>query len=267
MKRMRRIKDDWTEEDVQFLMQHGIKAEVGWMKFYIEEEDERYHAIRKHFDSRWGNSVLFDFLYYEYSEDEFESADYYLIIDWHGCGYPQPEAGFKYESISFDAGKICPECGSGRVQTNSLRVNKLSKHGFWSFFAWLTDEFFVSEKVYNEVFAPFGIKKREIIKGGKVVDGVYQLVIPVTDESIDLSDRKHYTCPYCGETKYTLHHFQYPFFPLHENPFPGIYKTKEHFGSDHQSRRVIILSKEVVTKLIKSKDLKKDWLIPCRRKE
>ena len=43
-------------------------------------------------------------------------------------------------------------------------------------------------------------------------------------------------------------------------------KTKEYFGSDHQSQRVIILSKEVVEKLIKSKDLKKDWLIPCRRK-
>lgn len=267
MKRMRQISDRWTEEDVRFLMQHGIKAKVGYMYFNIEE-DERYHAIRKHFDSRWGDFIsLHDTFHYEYSKKELDSADYFITKGCQCCGYPQPEAGFKYESISFDAGKICPECGSGRVQTNNLRVNKLSKHGFWSFFAWLNDEFFVSEKVYNEVFAPFGIEKREVIKGGKAVDGVYQLVIPITDESIDLSDRKHYTCPYCGETKYTLHHFQYPFFPLHENPLPGIYKTKEYFGSDHQSQRVIILSKEVVNKLIKSKDLKKDWLIPCRRKE
>ena len=133
----------------------------------------------------------------------------------------------------------------------------------------MTDEFFVSEKVYEEVFAPHGIEKRSVIKGGKVVEGVYQLVIPVIDEPLDLSDRDHWKCPVCGETKYTMNHHHYPFFPQHKSPLSGIYKTKEYFGAgrDHQAQHQIILSKDVADKLLKSKDLKKEWLIPCRRKK
>ena len=134
------------------------------------------------------------------------------------------------------------------------------------FSAWLFDEYFVSKNVYNEVFAPYGIEKRDVIKAGVKLEDVFQIIIPVIDEPIDLSNRKKEICSLCGETKYTMQHFAYPFFPLHNHPLPGIYKTKEYFGAGqgHQAQRVIILSKDVVDKLLKSKDLKKEWLIPCR---
>lgn len=262
MKKKRALRDDWTEEDVQFLSQFGIKADIGRMTIHIDE-DERYFMIKKRYEYRW--SYLSDYPYYEYSIEEIETADYFVLKDWYGCGYPQPDRNFKYESISFDSSKICQGCGCGRIQTNNLRVNKLSKHGFWGFSAWLFDEIFVSKNVYNEVFAPYGIEKRDVIKAGKKLEDVFQLIIPVIDEPIDLSDRKQEICTVCGETKYTMQHFAYPFFPLHNHPLPGIYKTKEYFGSGHEAQHVLIISKDIVNKLLKSKDLKKEWLIPCRR--
>lgn len=261
MKKKRALRDDWTEEDVQFLSQFGIKADIGRMTIHIDE-DERYFMIKKRYEYRW--SYLSDYPYYEYSIEEIETADYFVLKDWYGCGYPQPDRNFKYESISFDSSKICQGCGCGRIQTNNLRVNKLSKHGFWGFSAWLFDEIFVSKNVYNEVFAPYGIEKRYVIKAGKKLEDVFQLIIPVIDESIDLSNRKKEICTVCGETKYTMQHFAYPFFPLHDHPLPGIYKTKEYFGSGHEAQHVLIISKDIVNKLLKSKDLKKEWLIPCR---
>ena len=267
MRKMRSLRDDWTSEDVQFLAEHGLYADVGRMSICVAE-DEHYLQIKNRFEYRWNS--LSDIPFYVYSKEDYDTADYFVLKNWNGCGYPQPEEDFRYESISFDAEKICTECDCGRVQTNDLRVKKLSKHGFWTFFSWLTDEFFVSEKVYEEVFAPHGIEKRSVIKGGKVVEGVYQLVIPVIDEDLDLNDREHWKCQVCGETKYTMNHHHYPFFPQPENPLPGIFKTKEYFGAGHdghQAQHQIIISKDVADKLLKSKDLKKEWLIPCRRKE
>lgn len=263
MKKVRVIRDEWTEEDIQFLSQYGIKAKVGIMNIHLDN-DEKYYAIRKHFEERWQPLIWsHDGYLYEYSNEEFDNTDYFILTSWHNCGYPQPE--WNYKSVSFDEEKICLECGCGRIQTNDLRVKKVSKHGFWTFFSWLIDEFFVSEEVYNEVFAQYGIEKRPVIKGGKELEGVFQLVIPVIDEPLDLSGRRCWPCPICGRIKYDFVHKLYPFFPLHKNPLPGIYKTNEYFGThSHQAQRTIIISKEVALKLIKSKNLKREWLIPCR---
>ena len=48
MKRMRKIRDEWTEEDVEFLSQQGLKAKVGMMTIPLDEDD-RYYMIRQHF--------------------------------------------------------------------------------------------------------------------------------------------------------------------------------------------------------------------------
>ena len=114
MKRIRQINDRWTEEDVRFLSQFGIKAKVGHMILNIEE-DERYFVIRDHYRDRWGRYS--DILCYEYSIEEIETADYFVLKDWYGCGYPQPDRNFKYESISFDSSKICQGCGCGGLRS------------------------------------------------------------------------------------------------------------------------------------------------------
>ncbi len=267
MKKIRQIKDRWSEDDVKLLSKYGVKTKSGFQILNIVE-NSTYFELRRHFELRWGEFIQnHETFHYDYSKEEIYSADYYIIRTNYCCGYPQPETDFKYLSVSFNGDEICPKCGCGSKQTNNLRVNKVSKHGFWGFSAWLFDELFVSKKIYDDVFAPFGIEKREVIKGGKVLEDIFQLVIPVIDESIDLSEREPVKCPVCGEIKYTPQHFRYPFFPLHEHPLPGIYKTKEYFGSGCEAFRQIVLSKEVAQKLIKSKDLKECWLIPCRREK
>lgn len=58
----------------------------------------------------------------------------------------------------------------------------------------------MSENVYYDVFAPYGIQKRDVIKAGKKLENVFQLIIPVIDEPLDLTDRKQEICTVCGET-------------------------------------------------------------------
>ena len=72
MKKIRAIRDEWTEDDVQFLAQLGIKANVGakwdWIRI---EEDERYFQIKKRCGHRW--SCINDVIAYEYSKEEIKA--------------------------------------------------------------------------------------------------------------------------------------------------------------------------------------------------
>jgi hypothetical protein len=94
MKKIRAFRDEWTEDDVQFLAQLGIKANVGakwdWIRI---EEDERYFQIKKRCGHRW--SCINDVIAYEYSKEEINAADYYICKACNACGYPQPDWNFK----------------------------------------------------------------------------------------------------------------------------------------------------------------------------
>lgn len=260
----------WDEEDVLFLSQLGIDVKAERQKFILEESDERLVKIREYFANKdcirhdiRRNILWREMSWKEYSKEDMEAAEYYVLKGHNHSGYPQPENS--WEEVLFDKDSLCPKCKCGRVQVQDLRVKRVSKHGFWGYCAWLGDEMFVSRKVYEEVFAPYGIGKRTIVKGGKPVEDVYQLLIPVTDEPLDLSERVYEVCPICGEVKYSPALHKYPFFPLHKNPLPGIYKTLEYFGGGWETNHKIILSRDVVDKLIKSKDLAWYMLVPCKR--
>lgn len=255
----------WDEEDVDFLAKYGIKTKPG-LSCISFDYDDRYSIIKSYHKNKY-HSDIFALECYEYSKEEFDNSEYYILVSKYGCGFPQPEKDFRYESLCFDFNKICPACGCGREQISDLRIRKVAKHGLFGYSAWLPDELFVHKEVYEEIFAPLGIDKRSVIKGGKILEDVFQLVIPIIDESIYLADRKFEICPLCGEVKYTCQLEAYPFFPLHKNPLPGIYKTKEYVGSGHAAYHVILISKEVADKLLKRKDIRDCFLIPCRRKE
>ena len=72
---MRNIRDEWTEEDVEFLSQQGLKAKVGMMTIPLDEDD-RYYRIRQHFEERWKRFPRrYDDYFYECSDEDFENTE------------------------------------------------------------------------------------------------------------------------------------------------------------------------------------------------
>lgn len=262
MKRMRLIRDDWNKEDVRYLASLGIDADEGFNAFSVEE-GALCDTIVNHFGKRL--TSINNVFYAEYSEQDYLESEYFRIRPANYCGYPQPTSDNRYLSISFDESKICSECGCGRIQTDDLRVSKVSKYGFWGFSAWLFDAFFVNDNVYHNVFEPYGLQRRTVrtVKG-EIREGVYQLVIPVADEFLNLDGHKYEVCPVCGRKKYTCT-IDYPFFPIHERPSGHLFMSKEYFGTGHGAERYMFASKELVDKLLSIKEANKSHLWPCRR--
>ena len=224
-----------------------------------------YFTIKNHFAEQNVEYLEFDTSgYYEYSKEEVLSAPYCLLTSAsHGCGYPQPENS--YLSKTFDVSQMCQQCHVGRVQNHPFRVSKLSKSGFWSFFAWELDTYFVSDEIYESVFAPYNIQRMPVLlTSGKTAEGITQLVFPVIEEPLDLYAYRHEICPDCGSKKYLPgEEYLHPFFPLHQKPLPGAYKIKELKGQGWQVRQPILLCSEIVHKMISFKLIDYQSLIPC----
>lgn len=175
MKKYHSLFHDWTSEDVRYLSQFGLKAKVGYMWIYVEDEDS-YRTITEHYKAL--NVDYLDFSengYYSYSKEEVLAAPYcYLANTSHACGYPKPENS--YVAKTFDTSQMCPKCNVGRKQDRPFHVSKLSKSGFWSFYGWETGTYFVSDEVYETVFEPYGIQRIPVVMtSGKVAEGVSQL--------------------------------------------------------------------------------------------
>lgn len=260
MKKIHWLSRAWDSDEIQFLSSLGFHIPNKYHQLGVPD-DERYDRICDSFAEK--GISLSDFISYEYTEEEILSAPYCLLSPWHSCGYPKPENS--YEQKTFDTVHMCPTCHVGRVQNNSYRVGKVSKHGFWGFFAWEWDVRFVSDAVYEQVFSSYNIPRRHVnLASGPLLEGISQLEIPVTDESLDLFPYQYEICPDCGSKRYLpgewSHH---PFFPLHKHPLPGIYMTKELFGQGWEVRHQILASADIVNKLLELKEIPLDRLLPC----
>jgi len=260
MKKIHWLSRAWDSDEIQFLSGLGFHIPNKYHQLGVPD-DERYDRICDSFAEK--GVSLSDFISYEYTEEEILSAPYCLLSPWHSCGYPKPENS--YELKTFDTVHMCPTCHVGRVQNNSYRVGKVSKHGFWGFFAWEWDVRFVSDAVYEQVFSSYNIPRRHVNRAsGPLLEGISQLEIPVTDESLDLFPYQYEICPDCGSKRYLpgewSHH---PFFPLHKHPLPGIYMTKELFGQGWEVRHQILASADIVNKLLELKEIPLDRLLPC----
>lgn len=250
----------WTSIEISTFrdMKLPVNSDYGPL---VVPEDERFFYICDYY-ARKGERLR-DFISYEYTEEEILSAPYCVLNPFHGCGYPRPESS--YENKTFDTLHMCPTCHVGRVQNNNFRVGKVSKHGFWGYFAWEWDVRFVSDTVYEQVFSTYSIPRRPVNRAsGSLLEGISQLEIPVTEESLDLSPYGFEICPDCGSKRYLpgewCHH---PYFPLHKHPLPGIYMTKEIFGQGWVVHHQILASADIVKKLLALKEIRLDRLLPC----
>ena len=257
---MHRFCADWAPDERDFFANLGIKLPEDGIAAVIVPEDDTYRRICDFFANK--RKDLWEWNYYEYSKEELLAAPYCLLGSCHCSGYPKPEDS--YLSRTFDTRSMCPECHTGRIQKDSFRVGKLSKYGFWGYSAWEHSVRFVSDEVYEKVFAPYGIPRRPVKKGSATVEGVSQLEIPMTDEDLDLYSYKYEICPSCGTKRYLPgEYLRHPYFPLHKHPLPGIYMTKEVFGAGWQIDHQIMASADIVKKLLDLKEIRLVDLYPC----
>lgn len=260
MRKLHLISSSWDEKERSFFSSLGIVfPEDGWGRVEIPDDD-RYERVCD-FLAEKGRSLK-DYVFFDYTKEELLAAPYCVIEPFHTSGYPKPEGS--YLSKTYDLHDMCPTCQVGKVQKDSFRVGKLSRHGFWGYTSWEFDVRFVSDNVYEEVFAPYGIPRRPVKRANAIVEGVSQLMIPTTEEALDLYPYQYEICPDCGSKRYlpgeNVHH---PYFPLHKHPLPGIYMTREVFGQGWEVMHMILASQDVVKKLLDLKEIVISRLIPC----
>lgn len=258
MKVIHDLHNFWEENDVDFLAQFGIKRIPNDNEPIKIEEGYIYEEIIKYFSNKQFNPLR-EYIQFEYSKEEILASEYCVIRNYHYCGYPE-----HLNDITCEWQDNCTSCHYNAVQIDDYRVSKVAKHKLWGFFAWVFEVLFASVDLYQEVFEPLGIGCRPLrTKGGKIIDGVVQLVIPVIDEDMVFLNHNYRECPECGKRKYVGAPIN-PFYPLHKHPLPHIYLSKERFGDGWFSDREIYISTELALKLIKMKELKYEWLIPCK---
>ena len=258
MKVIHDLHNFWEENDVDFLAQFGIKRIPNDNEPIKIEEGYIYEEIIKYFSNKQFNPLR-EYIQFEYSKEEILASEYCVIRNYHYCGYPE-----HLNDITCEWQDNCTSCHYNAVQIDDYRVSKVAKHKLWGFFAWVFEVLFASVDLYQEVFEPLGIGCRPLrTKGGKIIDGVVQLVIPVIDEDMVFLNHNYRECPDCGKRKYVGAPIN-PFYPLHKHPLPHIYLSKERFGDGWFSDREIYISTELALKLIKMKELKYEWLIPCK---
>lgn len=258
MKVIHDLHNFWEEKDVDFLAQFGIKRIPHDNEPIKIEDGYIYEEIIKYFSNKQFNPLR-EYIQFEYSKEEILGSEYCVIRNYHYCGYPE-----HLNDITCEWQDNCTSCHYNAVQIDDYRVSKVAKHKLWGFFAWVFEVLFASVDLYQEVFEPLGIGCRPLrTKGEKIIDGVVQLVIPVIDEDMVFLNYNYRECPECGKRKYVGAPIN-PFYPLHKHPLPHIYLSKERFGDGWFSDREIYISTELALKLIKMKELKYEWLIPCK---
>lgn len=258
------INHNWNALDTAAFEKYALKCEPEYSLIYLDHDV--YRSLVAEGILVISPDCSRDILTWLYSREEIQESEY-CLLNWNRyyCGYPQPED--TYGEFVYDPATLCKECGIDH-QIHDFRVKKVSKHLMWGFFAWDFEPLFVECSLYDELFKPRGIECRPLrYVSGKLRDDFVQLVIPVIDEDMDKSYIiKESVCPQCGRKKY-IHDLKKPFFPLHNNPLPHIYMTKEFFGAGgvRAADRKIIISTDLALELVKRKALKLEHLTPCHK--
>lgn len=199
-----------------------------------------------------------------FSKTELENAEWLSIrSQWH-CGYPQPEAKFRYQEITYDGISHCKECGSGLKQVGPFRMKNNPKWGNRHFLMlnWVNDELFVDSTVKN-IFLANGITGCDYwpvlnTKGTNEFPQCYQLAI---QERVKIGlvpnqerIRAIYTCPYCGRKKF--HSSGIGIYQIDKTVLgyaPDICKSEEYFGWGKGADNLILIRSKVYHLLCENK--------------
>ncbi|MBR6597300.1 MAG: hypothetical protein IKK68_05055 [Paludibacteraceae bacterium] len=262
MKKIVQISGNWSKYQVDVLQKYGLMTDVGCNTFFVEEEtlDKNIFQLFKEWKVLVTRVV-------EFEKKEILDSAFCLIDQCREFGYPMPDDDFGYKELTYSiTNEYCERCDIVKHQKDDFRIKNLPKAKFWSL-GWVYDEFFVDKAIYEAVFRPFGVACRSVknYKKETVIDSIVQLVIPDTDQPLDLSEYEYEICPVCGKIKY--HAAVKGFFPIQENPTLHMYKSKEYFGSGGSSSKKVFVSAQLRDKMLEYRLMNWRWFVPCVKRE
>ena len=262
MRRMYHIASNWTSEQAKILKQNNIQVEVNGQFTSIELEESTYFSLERYF-TKWNISGIF---FPEFSKTELNSAPLSALKSTHTHGYPMPDLDFGYRALTYDLSIYCNQCGIGLKQKEPFRIKSEPPTGKKRIFSlgWVYDELFVDRKLYEEVFMPLGTKYMEVLKYGKDIpfENTVQLILPETEEPLNLEGWPTEVCDLCGRRKYQP--MAQDFFPMYKNVIVPIFKSDDYFGSGANAFKRIFMAKELREKLISMKIEKPIWFFPAK---
>ena len=119
----------------------------------------------------------------EYSTEELSSAEWLTIRSQWRCGYPQPENAMGYKLFTYSKDNLCPQCGSGIIQTKPFCMIKTPNWGTRHFMMlnWVEDQLFMDDSA-KQILTSGGISGfscQPVLdkKGQKELPNVKQLVV------------------------------------------------------------------------------------------
>ena len=261
MKIMYHVALDWQEEQIKIMNSFDLFPKQGHTAIQIEEE--KYNTIRKYIVNWKGSDGI---RYPEFTKQERKESLISVKDGGHEHGYPMPDMNFGYRELTYDLSNYCPSCGIGFKQKDAFRLKSVPPVGKKQIFGlgWVFDEYFVERKIYEDIFKPLGIECREVLKYKKETpfENTVQLVLPETDEKLNLEGYPTESCSKCGRTKYQA--MPQGFYPMYKNIIAPIFKSYDYFGSGASAFKRIFLTKELRDKLVDLKIEKLDWYIPTK---
>lgn len=202
-----------------------------------------------------------------FTNTELDNAQWLRVRSKWRNGYPQPEKGFGYESITYCGDKICSECGCGLQQVDAFRLKQQPKWGRRHFMVlnWVDDELFVSPTAQGVLRnSVSGIEFAQVRNktGKETLDGMSQMkishILPegMVEECAPI--RQRHVCPCCGTVKYVLTGIgKLAWRKEIFDGAPDIVKSGEMFGSGHFATRLIFI-RQSVYQLIRQNQLDRD---------
>jgi len=261
MKIMYHVAHNWNDEQIKMMNSFDVFPKKGFTAVQIEEE--AYKKLENYLIKSFGSGGI---RYPEFTKDELKKSVLSAKNGHHINGYPMPDIDGGYKELTYDLTNYCPTCGIGLEQKSAFRLKNVPPTGKKQIFAlnWVFDELFVEKMVYDTVFKPLGLSFREVLKYKKDLpfENTVQLIIPETQEKLNLKDYPIEVCSSCGKIKYLA--MPQGFYPMYKNIISPIFKSHEYFGSGASAFKRIFLTKDLRDKLIKLKIEKENWYIPTK---
>lgn len=245
----------------KFVKENGItyKEDSIVFAFDIYESSTHWPFIREYLRANNGTALNET----EFSREELENAEWLKIRSQWRNGYPQPESGFKYETITYTRDNYCTECGSGLKQIDSFRIKKEPNWGKRCFMMlnWIADELFVNEstkKLLEHEVNGISFCEVKDKKGIDIIPDIYQMVIPVSTREGLIEDPETLhdalVCPSCGIKRFhTNGRGMLTFKKESLVDAPAVVKTCEIFGWGKSSSHQILINRDVYQLLTKNK--------------